>query len=38
MLASVGASVVVHYNNPNKMTDAEDTAANVQDLAAKAIV
>jgi NAD(P)-dependent dehydrogenase (short-subunit alcohol dehydrogenase family) len=39
MLASEGAStVVVHYNNPNKRTEAEDTAAKVRDLGAKTIV
>lgn len=38
MLASEGASVVVHYNNTNKKTKAEDTAAKVRQSGAKAVV
>jgi NAD(P)-dependent dehydrogenase (short-subunit alcohol dehydrogenase family) len=38
MLGSNGASVVVHYNNPNKKSEAEDTAAKVRESDSKAIV
>ena len=33
-----GASVVVHYNNPNKKSEADDTAAKIRESGAKAIV
>jgi len=38
MLASEGTSVVVHYNNPNKKTEAQDTAAKVRESGVKAVV
>ena len=38
MLATDGASVVVHYNNPNKKSDAEDTATKIREKGGKAIV
>lgn len=38
MLANDGASVVVHYNNPDKKSEADDTAAKVGEAGAKAIV
>jgi NAD(P)-dependent dehydrogenase (short-subunit alcohol dehydrogenase family) len=39
MLGTEGASVVVHYNNPNKKSEADDTAVKVRDKGgAKAIV
>jgi NAD(P)-dependent dehydrogenase (short-subunit alcohol dehydrogenase family) len=38
MLGIEGASVVVHYNNPNKKSEADDAAAKVRDSGAKAIV
>src|SRR5919201_4190615 len=38
MLATEGASVVVHYNNPNKKSEADDTAAKIQENGSKAIV
>jgi NAD(P)-dependent dehydrogenase (short-subunit alcohol dehydrogenase family) len=38
MLGTEGASVVVHYNNPNKKSEADDTAAKVHETGAKAIV
>jgi len=31
MLGTEGASVVVHYNNPNKKSEADDTAAKVRE-------
>src|SRR5919197_5639159 len=38
MLGKEGASVVVHYNDPNKKSEADDTAAMVRKSGAKAIV
>src|SRR5919198_5727119 len=38
MLGTEGASVVVHYNDPNKKSEADDTAAMVRKSGAKAIV
>jgi NAD(P)-dependent dehydrogenase (short-subunit alcohol dehydrogenase family) len=38
MLATDRASIVVHYNNPNKKSEADDTAAKVRESGAKAIV
>jgi NAD(P)-dependent dehydrogenase (short-subunit alcohol dehydrogenase family) len=38
MLATDGASVVVHYNNPNKKSEADDTASKVRERGVKAIV
>jgi NAD(P)-dependent dehydrogenase (short-subunit alcohol dehydrogenase family) len=39
MLGTEGASVVVHYNNPNKKSEADDTAVKVRGKGgAKAIV
>jgi NAD(P)-dependent dehydrogenase (short-subunit alcohol dehydrogenase family) len=38
MLAKEGASVVVHYNNPNKKSEADDTAVKVREAGSKAIV
>lgn len=38
MLANDGASVVVHYNNPRKKSEADDTAARVREAGSKAIV
>ena len=38
MLATEGASVVVHYNDPNKKSEADNTAAVVRKSGAKAIV
>jgi NAD(P)-dependent dehydrogenase (short-subunit alcohol dehydrogenase family) len=38
MLATEGASVVVHYNDPNKKSEADDTAAKIQENGSKAIV
>src|ERR687888_1035847 len=38
MLGTEGASVVVHYNDPNKKSEADDTAAKIQENGSKAIV
>lgn len=38
MLANEGASVVVHYNNPSKKSEADDTAAKVRVAGSKAVV
>jgi NAD(P)-dependent dehydrogenase (short-subunit alcohol dehydrogenase family) len=38
MLATEGASIVVHYNDPNKKSEADDTTAMVRKSGAKAIV
>jgi NAD(P)-dependent dehydrogenase (short-subunit alcohol dehydrogenase family) len=38
MLAAEGASVVIHYNDPNKKAEADDTAEIVRKSGAKAIV
>src|SRR5919198_2379136 len=38
MLGTEGASVVVHYNDPNKKSEADNTAALVRKSGAKAIV
>jgi NAD(P)-dependent dehydrogenase (short-subunit alcohol dehydrogenase family) len=38
MLATDGASVVIHYNNPAKKSEADDTASKVRETGAKAIV
>ena len=38
MLGTEGASVVVHYNNPNKKSEADDTASKIQENGSKAIV
>jgi NAD(P)-dependent dehydrogenase (short-subunit alcohol dehydrogenase family) len=38
MLGTEGASVVVHYNDPNKKSEADNTAAVVRKSGAKAIV
>jgi 3-oxoacyl-[acyl-carrier protein] reductase len=38
MLATDGAFVVVHHNNLNKKSEADDTAAKVRYTGAKAIV
>jgi hypothetical protein len=38
MLATDGAFVVVHHNNLNKKSEADDTAAKVHYTGAKAIV
>jgi NAD(P)-dependent dehydrogenase (short-subunit alcohol dehydrogenase family) len=38
MLANEGASVVVHYNNPNKKSEADDTATKVREAGSKALV
>ena len=38
MLGTEGASVVVHYNDPNKKSEADDTAAIVRKSGTKAIV
>ena len=38
MLATDGASVVIHYNDPNKKSEADDTASKVHEKGAKAIV
>jgi NAD(P)-dependent dehydrogenase (short-subunit alcohol dehydrogenase family) len=38
MLATDGASVVVHYNSPNKKSEADNTATKVREKGVKAIV
>lgn len=38
MLANEGASVIVHYNSPNKKSEADDTAAKVKEAGSKALV
>jgi NAD(P)-dependent dehydrogenase (short-subunit alcohol dehydrogenase family) len=38
MLANEGASVVVHYNNPNKKSEADDAAAQVKEAGSRAVV
>jgi hypothetical protein len=38
MLGKEGASVIVHYNDPNKKSEADDTAAIVRKSGTKAIV
>lgn len=38
MLGSKDSSLVVHYKNPNKKSEADDTAAKVRESDSKAIV